>query len=54
MGEGKEMCELELKYIGNELRKIELLISVIAGVKTVEEYKEDRQREWKNTIEEDE
>lgn len=48
------MNELELKYIGNELRKIEQLLSVIAGVKTVEEYKEDRQREWMGRFGEEE
>lgn len=44
----------ELKYIGDRLRNIELLLSVIAGVNTVEEYKEDRQREWMGRFNEEE
>ena len=39
------MNESQLDYIGKKLWRIEQLLSVIAGVKTVEEYKEDRQRE---------
>lgn len=48
------MIEKELVYIGKTLRQIEQLLSVIAGVKTVEEYKEDRQREWMDGFGEEE
>ena len=40
------MNEQKLEYIGNVLHSIELLLRVIAGVNTVEQYYEERRKEY--------